>query len=152
MERSCRDYYDSDIAYNNAIEQERQAYHARRCAENTIYKRVYERQKSIANQVVKQLSEVNQAMCVQKMDTERMHYVDQQHVKTRTDMLNNPYPSRLNTEQVLANGWSVLLLASLFVPEEQSKQWREELAYIEEIRKVDEEFSRRCVCKSGFEW
>ena len=153
------------MRWNADVERRRREYHERRCAEDPIYKRAYERQREMIQRMQKMqsmamaqlqnaMSEPENTKCQQASD--QMTVTEEpQKVKTHEEVMRE---RALLFDQQGKSGASCALsagmLAMLFDPnsEQRLKDLEEERPYVEEIRKADAEFDKEMICLSGFEW
>lgn len=161
------------MRWNEDVERRRRAYHERRCAEDPIYKRAYERQREMlqrmrkmynmsAAQLQNAMGEAENTKCQQA--TDQMAVSDQpQRVKTHEEVMRERSALLERMKQhgkavaagigecALASGMMAMLFAS---PETKRrlKELEEEMPYAEEIRKADKEFDSEIIRMSGFEW
>ena len=165
MDRPKRISSGEAMRWNADVDQRRRAYHERRCAEDPIYKRVYERQQEMILRMQKMqsmamaqlqnaMSEPENTKCQQASD-QMTATEEPQKVKTHEEVMRE---RALLFDQQGKSGASCALsagmLAMLFDPnaEQRLKDLEEERPYVEEIRKADAEFDKEMICLSGFEW
>lgn len=160
------------MRWNADVERRRREYHERRCAEDPIYKRAYERQTEMIRRMQKMqsgamtllqnaMNEAENTKCQQATDQMNMCN-EHQKVKSHEEIMLErmallervghsltPCDFTFN-ECALAAG----VMAMIFDPEasQRLKDFQEEIPYVEEIRKADKEFDSEMICMSGFEW
>lgn len=155
------------MRWNAGVEQRRRAYHERRCAEDPIYKRAYERQQEMMQRMQKMtgvaMAQLQNAMgkaentkCQQA--TDYMAASEQpQSIKTHEEVMRDR-ALLLDLREKCASEGGILsagVLAMLLADpdaEQRLKDLQEERPYAEEIRKADHEFDTELICLSGFEW
>lgn len=165
MDRPQRISSGEAMRWNADVERRRREYHERRCAEDPIYKRAYERQQEMMLRMQKMqsmamaqlqnaMSEPENTKCQQASD--QMTVTEEpQKVKTHEEVM---WERALLFDQQGKSGASCALsagmLAMFFDPnaEQRLKDLEEERPYVEEIRKADAEFDKEMICLSGFEW
>lgn len=165
MDRPKRISSGEAMRWNADVDQRRRAYHERRCAEDPIYKRAYERQQEMMLRMQKMqsmamaqlqnaMSEPENTKCQQASD--QMTVTEEpQKVKTHEEVMRER--ALLFDQQGKSSASCALsagMLAMLFDPnsEQRLKDLEEERPYVEEIRKADAEFDKEMICLSGFEW
>lgn len=157
------------MRWNADVERRRREYHERRCAEDPIYKRAYERQTEMIRRMQKMqsgamtllqnaMNEAENTKCQQATDQMNMCN-EHQKVKSHEEIMQ-AYLERVEHSQThgastfnecaLAAG----VMAMICDPEasQRLKDFQEEIPYAEEIRKADKEFDSEMICMSGFEW
>lgn len=137
---------------NEDVERRRKEYHEQRCAENALYRRAYERMQEqrrlLQEQMGKSMVQLANAInsdCQQRVNSV-MDNVEQQTIKTH--------------EEVMAHftgfGLGFAVAAMMLVDGKRMNQHIMELAeerpYLEEIRRINEEFDKEIIRMSGFEW
>ena len=161
------------MRWNEDVERRRRSYHERRCAEDPIYRRAYERQQEMMQRMQKMqsvaMAQLTNAMA-DEGDTKCRQATDQtavggepQRMKTHEEVMRerSAYLKRMEQhrnagavgigECALASG----MMAMLFGGEEMKRRLQkleEEKPYAEEIRKADKEFDSELIRMSGFEW
>ena len=154
------------MQWNADVERRRREYHERRCAEDPIYKRAYERQKEMMLRMQKMqsvaMAQLQNAMNAAEETkfqqlTDQMNVGnEQQRVKSHEEVMSER-AMLLDLREKYATGDGVLsagILEALFDTntEQRLKDFQEEFSYVEEIRKADKEFDSEMICMSGFEW
>ena len=162
------------MRWNADVEQRRRAYHERRCAEDPIYKRVYDRQQEMMQRIQKMtgvtfaqlqnaIGEVENTKCQQL--TDQLNVGDElQAVKTEEEMrreratLVDIVSRRFNKHHggIACLGLGFILSAMTLSDYEKLKQrlkdLEEERSYTEEIRKADAKFDNELIRLNGFAW
>ncbi len=156
------------MRWNADVERRRREYHERRCAENPIYKRAYERQQEIMRRVQK-INSLAMTQLMNAMDTEEntkcQQATDQmavseqpQSIKTHEEVMHDRAlllelrEKCAREEGILSAGVWAMIFATDPEAEQRLKEMEEERPYAEEIRKADHEFDSELICLSGFEW
>lgn len=164
---------DRIMRWNADVERRRREHHEKRCAEDPVYKRAYERQLEMMRRIQKMtgvafaqlqdaMHEAEDSKCRQATNqtsvTEAMQKV-KSHVEVmqeRMALMDRMEQSRTTSSvPVGADMLSAGVLSILFADPEASrrlKEWEEEIPYAEEIRKADKEFDSELIRMSGFEW
>lgn len=170
MDRPQRISSGEAMRWNADVERRRMEYHERRCAEDPIYKRAYERQREMILRIQKMqsmamaqlqnaMSEPENTKCQQASD--QMTVTEEpQKVKTHEEVMRErallfDQQGKSGAASIGNDLLSAGVLAILFADpetEQQLKELREEIPYAEEIRKADAEFDKEMICLSGFEW
>lgn len=157
------------MRWNNEVERRRREHHERRCAEDALYRRAYERQQEERLRLQKLIGK-NMVQIADAMNTECQQLansvtenVEQQPVKTHEEVMRD----RMLMDSVVKYfaewmahstgfglGFSVaaMMLADGEKLRQRMKELEEEKPYAEEIRKADEEFDKETIRLSGFEW
>ena len=140
------------MRWNEDVEHHRKEYHEQRCAENALYRRAYERLQEQRRLLQEQMgkSMVQLANAINSDSQQRvnsvMDNVEQQTIKTHEEVMVNFTGFRL--------GFAVA--AMMLVDGKRMNQHIMELAeerpYLEEIRRINEEFDKEIIRMSGFEW
>jgi hypothetical protein len=157
------------MRWNEDVERRRKEYHEQRCAENALYRRAYERlqeqrrhlQETISKSMV-QLADAMNADCQQRVNSV-MDNVEQQPVKTHEEVMRNhalmDSVCKCSSEAMAhftGFGFGFAVAAMMLVDGKRMNQRIMELAeerpYLEEIRRIDEEFDKEIIRLSGFEW
>ena len=162
------------MRWNADVERRRREHHARRCAEEPVYRRAYERQLEMMQRIQKMtgvafsqltnaMGEAEDAKCRQATNQTAVDG-QPQSVKSHEEVMRDRALVLERVEQyrkagavgfgdcVLAAG----ILASILADGDKVKQYLEELEeekpYAEEIRRTDREFDSELIRLSGFEW
>lgn len=172
MDRPTRISSEKVMRWNADVERRRRAYHERRCAEDPIYKRVYDRQQEMLQRAQKMnsvamaqltnvMGEAEETKCRQATDQtnvgdEPKRVRSHEEVMREQSVLRRKMDYFMNGPFGASNGFfSAGMLAILFPgPENEQfvKEMEEELPRAEEIRKADREFDEELIRMSGFEW
>lgn len=161
------------MRWNADVERRRREYHERRCAEDPIYKRAYERQREMILRMQKMQSMSMAQLANAMSDDEitkcqkvlnQMDTADQpQRLKTHEEVIRdqaivdsvirNPEQFPLN-EVGCGLGLAVAstLLADGDSLKQRLKEMQEEIPYADEIRRTDARFDKELIRMSGFEW
>jgi hypothetical protein len=157
------------MRWNADVERRRREYHERRCAEDPIYRRAYERQQEERRRLQKligksmvQIADAMNAECQQRVNSVA-EGVDQQPVRTHEEVMNDrmlmdsviKYSAEWMAHSAgLGLGFAVaaMMLADGEKLKQRMKELDEEKPYAEEIRRADEQFDREMIRMSGFEW
>lgn len=169
MQRPERLSNGEAMRWNEDVERRRREYHERRCAENALYRRAYERQQEMRQRMERQVSEcltqiadVMHMECCQRVNS-AMEDAQQQPVKTQEEAMHDwalMDSVSKNPAEWFAHGTGFGLgfavAAMMFADSEKMqrrmKELEEERPYLEEINRADEQFDREIIRLSGFEW
>ena len=154
--------YGEALRWNADVERRRIAHHQKRCAEDPIYKRAYERQQEILQRLKKihgvfMAQLMNNCTPIRKEwehppigDKEQTMKSHEQVMRDRALLLEQG-----NKKTPFSDLLSLAIRKILFDAPE-GEQWlkdlEEEVPYAEEIRKTDHEFDSELIRMSGFEW
>ena len=157
------------MRWNADVERRRREHHERRCNEDPIYRRAYERRQEMMQRMQKMqsvamaqlqnaMSEAENTKC-QQVTGQTNVAEEPQKVKTHEEVMQE---RALLVEQYGKDGaagvcecaLSAGMLAMFFDPnaEQRLKELEEEKPYAEEIRRADAEFDKELIRLSGFEW
>lgn len=162
------------MQWNADVERRRREYHERRCAEDPVYRRAYERRQEMMQRVQlmnsRAMAQLTDAMngdadskCRQATDQTNVGG-DEQRVKTHEEAMRERAVLRHSVDQNMKDGYRRIgdlslfdagLLALLFADKETEQRLKdlvEETPYVEEIRKADREFDSEIIRMGGFEW
>ena len=162
------------MRWNADVERRRREHHQRRCAEDPIYQRAYERQQEMMQRMQKMqraaMAQLQNAMAVAE-NTKCQQATDQtaraerpQRVKTHEEAMLERSLLLERAGQygkaaaagagdcALAAGIMAMMLADGDKLKQHLKELEEEKPYAEEIRRADEEFDKEMIRMSGFEW
>lgn len=155
------------MRWNADVEHRRREYHERRCAEDPIYKRAYERRQEMLARIQKmnsmamaQISNViyglentklraaveNMAQCV------KYHDEIMRERKNLLIRMKQEKESGIAIGSIIASTSVCPTLFCLPETERRLKEMEEEQPYVEEIRKADNEFDSELISMSGFDW
>lgn len=161
------------MRWNADVERRRREHHERRCNEDPIYKRTYERQQEMMQRMQKMqsvamaqlqnaMSEAENTKCQQATGQTNVGDVMQKaksHVEImqeRLAIMDRMEQRRTESGIVISDDMlSKIPMAILLSDpdmERKLKDLAEESPYAEEIRKADEEFDSELIRLSGFEW
>ena len=146
------------MRWNEDVERRRREYHKQRCAEDALYRRAYERQQEMRRRIQRQASEALTQLAVAKLVG-----VVCQPVKTHEEVMREQAlmdsMSKNPTEWFAHNigfGLGFAVAAMMFADgckmKCQMQEIEEERPYLEEINRIDAQFDREIIRKSGFEW
>lgn len=161
------------LRWNADVERRRKAYHERRCGEDPIYKRAYERRQEmylrmqhIHNMEMAALQNAmgleENAKCCQSISASEEEVM--QKMRTHVEIMQerqallHKMEQRRRDSHVFIDGGSALAFSTLVTlidnPNIQQyvKELEEEIPYTEEIQKIDKEFDDELIRMSGFEW
>lgn len=160
------------MRWNADVERRRREYHERRCAEDPIYKRAYERRQEMMHRMQKMhdvtmaqlqnaMSEPENTKCQQASD--QMTVTEEpQKVKMHEEVMRERSLLLERVEQygkagaagVCECALSAGMMAMFFDPnaEQRLKEMQEEKPYADEIRRTDARFDKELIRMSGFEW
>lgn len=158
------------MSWNADVEQRRREHHERRCAEDPIYKRVYERQQEMMQRVQK-MNSVAMAQLAKNMaddgdvkaipETGRIIVPEEMQRRVEGTMqafdLLKKEEARIKAgiARPVIDALPVGMLSVLFGDQEAERRMKEmekEVPYAEEIRKTDAEFDEELIRMGGFEW
>lgn len=153
------------MLWNADVERRRIAHHQKRCAEDPIYKRVYERQQEMMQRIQLKINrDMAQVMNAMNSDenTKCQQLSDQTNVGNEQQVIKSHDEAMRERRILIENaasrgrlakfGLGFILSAVGFADYERMKQLNEEQPYAEEIRKADAEFDKEIIRMSGFEW
>ena len=149
------------MRWNEDVERRRKEYHAQRCAENPIYRRVCERMKAQQAESMQQIADVMNAERRLRVSSV-MENAEAQPIKTHEEVLRELAIMECvgNPKVGMAQGagfgfgmaFAAMLLADGDALKQRMKEFEEERPYMDEIRRANESFDKELVCLSGFEW
>ena len=157
------------MQWNEDVERRRREYHEQRCAENVLYRRVYERQQEMRRRIQRQASETLTQLA-DAMHTDCMQRANSitedvccQPLKTHEEVLREraivDSMSRNLTEWFAHStgfGLGFAVAAMIFADhgkmQQRMKEMEEERPYLEEINRIDAQFDNEIIRMSGFEW
>ena len=157
------------MRWNEDVERRRREYHKQRCAEDALYRRAYERQQEMRRRIQRQASEALTQLA-DAMHTDCMQRANSitedaccQPVKTHEEVMREQAlmdsMSKNPTEWFAHNigfGLGFAVAAMMFADgckmKCQMQEIEEERPYLEEINRIDAQFDREIIRKSGFEW
>lgn len=157
--------YGEALRWNADVERRRIAHHQKRCAEDPIYKRAYERQqemqKRIQHMVNRDTARLMNAMNSDE-NTKCQQLSDQTNVGDKEQVMKS-HDEAMREGRILIEiaasrgrlagyGLGFILSVVGLADYEKLKQLNEEYPYAEEIRKADHEFDSELIRMSGFEW
>lgn len=140
------------MRWNEDVERRRKEYHEQRSAENALYRRAYERlqeqrrllQEQMGKSMVQLANTIN-SDCQQRVNSV-MDNVDQQPIKTHEEVKAH------FTGFGLGFAVAAMMLVDGKRMNQRIKEMAEERPYLEEIRRINEEFDKEIIRMSGFEW
>ena len=161
------------MRWNANVERRRREHHERRCSEDAVYRRAYERRQEMMQRMQK-MHDVTMAQLANAMNIDeitkcqkvlnQMDTADQpQRLKTHEEVIRdqaivdsvirNPEQFPLN-EVGCGLGLAVAstLLADGDSLKQRLKEMQEEIPYADEIRRTDARFDKELIRMSGFEW
>ena len=153
------------LRWNADVERRRIAHHQKRCAEDPIYKRAYERQQEM-KQRIQLMNNRDMAQLMNAMNSDEntkcQQLSDQTNVGNEQKVIKS-HDEAMRERRILIEtaasrghlagyGLGFILSAVSLAEYEQLKQLNEEQPYAEEIRKADHEFDSELIRMSGFEW
>lgn len=162
------------MRWNADVERRRRAYHERRCAEDPIYKRAYDRYQEMQQRLQKMnslamaqlqnaMAEADLTKCSQMTD-QLTELEAKQKVKSHIEVMQerqalmDKMEKRHRDSHVFIDGGDALVFSTLVMlldnPEIQQyvKELEEEIPYTKEIQKADKDFDEELIRMSGFEW
>lgn len=157
------------MRWNEDVECRRKEYHEQRCAENALYRRAYERlqeqRRLLQEQIGKSMVQIADAINSDRQQRVNsvMDNVEQQPIKTHEEVMRDcalmdsicKYPTEAMVH-FTGFGLGFAVAAMMFVDGKSMNQRIMELAeerpYLEEIRRINEEFDKEIIRMSGFEW
>lgn len=158
------------MLWNADVERRRREYHEKRCEEDPIYRRAYERQQEMMQRIQKMtgvaMAQLANAMADDKdirPTGEPGRIIVPKQMQKPLEKTMRYYDNLRKMDQdikasVAGFGGDLLsagVLAMIFADPEVEKRLKELLAekpYAEEIRKADAEFDREIIRLNGFEW
>jgi hypothetical protein len=155
------------MRWNADVEHRRREYHERRCAEDPIYKRAYERRQEMLARIQKMnsmaMAQISNAIyglenTKLRAAVENMAQCVKSHDEIMRERKNLLTRMKQEKESGIANGLTIASISvwpTLFcLPETEwrLKEMEEEQPYVEEIRKADNEFDSELISLSGFDW
>lgn len=155
------------MRWNADVEHRRREYHERRCAEDPIYKRAYERRQEMLARIQKMnsmaMAQISNAIyglenTKLRAAVENMAQCVKSHDEIMRERKNLLTRMKQEKESGIANGLTIASISvwpTLFcLPETEwrLKEMEEEQPYVEEIRKADNEFDSELIRMSGFDW
>ena len=159
------------MRWNADVERRRREHHERRCAENPIYRRAYERQQEMLQRMQKMqsvavaqlanaMSEDADLRC-QKAHDIMSETISTQRMKTHEEAMRERAlmtdVAKYGREGIPGGGLAAAFLVGMMFTDSDKLRQRlqeleEEKPYVEEIRRADSEFDKEMIRLSGFEW
>ena len=156
------------MRWNANVERRRREHHERRCSEDAVYRRAYERRQEMIQKMQSMASSQLANVMGQETNLRHQKVSDQmaeagkpQRVKTHEEMIRD----MAIMDSVIRNpdgfpvsgiGFGLAIGSMLLADDDRLKQrlkeLEEEIPYAEEIRRTEEEFDKELIRMSGFEW